>query len=117
MKKRTGKIHRFFSRLFDFLISEGRAAQIEVTDKRLDARAVSCRIGEKGGGLTVWRVVIQLRSPTADFDNVSSINWESTEPPNVSEIVRHWEQHPQDFTFVDFLPNTKKARESSTACV
>src|SRR5258705_597690 len=54
---KSGKIRRSFSRLFDWLISDGRAAQIEASqaaqlekeEVRLDARAVACRVGERGG--------------------------------------------------------------------
>jgi hypothetical protein len=113
---KPGKIHRFFSRLFDFLISDGRAAQMEAAQQRLDARAVSYRTGEKVGGLPQWRVTLQVRHPMADFDGIYSINWASKHPPHIAGIMRHLERRPQDFRFVTFLPTVKKPPKSSTTC-
>jgi hypothetical protein len=110
---KPGKIHRFFSWLFDFLISDGRAAQIEAAQQRLDARAVARRTGQKVGGLPEWTVTLQVRHPAADYDGIYSINWASKHPPHIAGIMQHLERSPQDFRFVTFLP---KAPKSSTAC-
>jgi hypothetical protein len=104
------KIHGFFSRTFDWLIADGRAAQKKAAATRLDARAVACRTGKKVGGLTEWRVTLQVRHPSADFDGVYSINWASKNPPHVSELLRHLELSRQDFRMVTYLPNAQKTQ-------
>ena len=105
---KQGKVLRCFVRLFNWLISDGRAAQLEKEEAaRLDARAVACRIGE-GSGLTEWRVVMQIRSQKADYDGVYTIRWESKRPPHVSELLHHLERSRQDFNLVTYLPNAHK---------
>jgi hypothetical protein len=119
---KPGKIRRFLSRLFDWLISDGRAAQIEASqaaqlekeEVRLDARAVACRVGERGG-MTEWRVVIQVRLPNTERDNVASIHWASPTPPHVSDVLRHFQRKPQDFRFIDYLPNAHTKASTDVA--
>ena len=111
---KPGKIHRFFSRLFDWLISDGRAAKLEKEELRLDARAVACRVGERGG-MTEWRVVIQVRLPNTERDNVASIHWASRTPPHVSDVLRHFQRKPQDFRFIDYLPNAHTKASTDVA--
>ena len=69
----------------------------------LDACAVSTKIGPHE-----WRVLVQFRDPKADFDAAYWIKWISKSPPLINDLVRHYVQRPDDFTFIDFRPNSKK---------
>jgi hypothetical protein len=100
---KQGKICRLFVRLFNWLISDGRAAKLEREELRLDARAVARRVGEESGK-PVWRVVMQVRSKRAAYDTVYRIHLESDQPPDASELLQHWGRRHQDFEFVTFLP-------------
>jgi hypothetical protein len=102
-------------RLFNWLISDGQAAKLEKAEAALrqeDARAVACRVGD-ASGTPVWRVVIQVRGPTCDFDNVSRIHLASKKPPHVSDVLLHFKEKPNDFEFVTFLPNTRKVAKKA----
>ena len=98
------------ARFFAWMISDGRSAPKKPVATCLDARAVACKTGEKVGGLTEWRVTLQVRHPTSDFDGVYSINWASHSPPDVSELMHHMHRSPQDFRFVNFLPTVKNVQ-------
>lgn len=92
----------FFHWLFARLIVDEEPPDFE-------AGAIVTRAGEvQSNGFSEWKVVVQLRHPTTDYDAVYAARWVSKTPPDVSEIVRHYGARPQDFTFLDFLPNTKK---------
>jgi hypothetical protein len=109
---KPGKIHRFFSRLFDWLISDGRAAKLEKEELRLDARTVASRVGDEAG-TPVWRVVMQVRSKRAAYDTVYRIHLESQQPPNASELLGHLGRRQEDFEFVTFLPKLHNKPENA----
>jgi hypothetical protein len=105
------------SKIFNWWISDGRAAKLEKEELRLDARAVAIRVGEESGK-PVWRVVMQVRSKRAAYDTVYRIHLESSQPPDASELLRHWGRRLQDFEFVTFLPKIhEKSRNHSTSGV
>ena len=73
-----------------------------------EAGAIVTRMGDAGHGFSEWKVAVQIRQPTADFDAVHTIRLVAKNPPTVSEILLLFEARPQDFTFWDFLPNRNK---------
>jgi hypothetical protein len=96
-------MRRFFRWLLDRLIVTERPAP------SFEARAITTRVGDKtSDGFSKWKVVFQLSSPTADFDAVYTIGWLSKDPPNAAEMLRYFDVRPQDFTFLDFVPNLNK---------
>jgi len=109
---KPGKIRRFFARLFDWLISDGRAAKLESEELRLDARTVASRVGDEAG-TPVWRVVMQVRSKRAAYDTVYRIHLESQQPPNASELLGHLGRRQEDFEFVTFLPKLHNKPENA----
>jgi hypothetical protein len=109
---KPGKIRRFFARLFDWLISDGRAAKLEKEELRLDARTVASRVGDEAG-TPVWRVVMQVRSKRAAYDTVYRIHLESQQPPDASELLGHLGRRQEDFEFVTFLPKLHNKPENA----
>jgi hypothetical protein len=109
---KPGKIRRFFAHLFDWLISDGRAAKLEKEELRLDARTVASRVGDEAG-TPVWRVVMQVRSKRAAYDTVYRIHLESQQPPDASELLGHLGRRQEDFEFVTFLPKLHNKPENA----
>ena len=76
----------------------------------LEGRSVAIRVGEQptGDGFSEWEIVVQVRHPAADYDAVLTIRCCSETPPDIEDILLHYQKWPEDFTFLDFLPNLKK---------
>ena len=80
----------------------------ETPTPAFEAGAVATRVGDAPKGFSEWKVVVQIRHPAADYDAVYTCRWVSKGAPDVSDIVSHYQARPQDFEFLDFLPNRNK---------
>jgi hypothetical protein len=73
------------------------------TPAAFDVGALVTRIGD-----CEWKVTLQIRQPSADYDAVYGIRWLGENPPNIDEVLRAYAAHPECFLFLDFVPNPKK---------
>jgi hypothetical protein len=74
----------------------------------LDAWAVATPTGEQEQGFPVWRMLVQFRHPNADEDAIYAFRCVGEEPPPASSLVGYYFEHPEEFIFLDFVPNPKK---------
>jgi hypothetical protein len=74
----------------------------------LDAWAITKLSGEEEQGVAVWWMLVRFRHPDADEDALYSIRCVGLTPPPASALVGHYFKHPEDFTFLDFVPNSEK---------
>jgi hypothetical protein len=64
--------------------------------------------GEEEQGFPVWRMLVRFRHPAADYDALYAFRCIGPEPPPASSIVRLYFEHPEEFIFLDFVPNPNK---------